>query len=192
MSYGNSSGTSYGGGGLGDILSDLSGIESHADNHSGTSGDRSLFSSALGMLQQRQGELQNEDVDEDHMVNSHQSYFGGGGTGGEATSGGMGAAAAMQALKMFNQGGSGSSGSSGSGNQQEYIGMAMGQAAKLFEQQQASGNVASGESKESAVQKAGEMALKMYMKSEMSGGSSESGSGSSGGGLMGLAQKFMK
>lgn len=63
--------------------------------------------------------------------------------------------------------------------------MAMGQASKLFEQQASQGNVAAGASKESAVQQAGEMALKMYMKSQMSGGSS----GASG--LMGLASKFL-
>lgn len=47
------------------------------------------------------------------------------------------------------------------------------------DQQQSSGNVASGASKESVVQEAGEQALKMYM-----------GSGS-GGGLMSMASKFM-
>lgn len=52
------------------------------------------------------------------------------------------------------------------------------------EQQQASGNVSSGASKESAVQEAGQMALKMYMQSEMGGSSG-------GGGLMSLASKFM-
>lgn len=54
----------------------------------------------------------------------------------------------------------------------------------LLDQQAANGNVAEGESKESAVQQAGEMALKMYMKSEMGGSSG-------GGGLMSLASKFM-
>ena len=61
---------------------------------------------------------------------------------------------------------------------------AMAQASKLFDSQSAQGNVASGASKESAVQKAGEMALKMYMQSQ--GGSSGGGMGS----LMGMASKF--
>lgn len=91
----------------------------------------------------------------------------------------MGSAAAMQALKMFTGGGSGNS--QGGNSQNAFIGMAMGQASKLFEQQSSQGNVASGESKESAVQQAGEIALKMYMKSQ--------GGGSSG--LMGLASKFL-
>jgi len=61
--------------------------------------------------------------------------------------------------------------------------MAMGQAAKLFDQQSAQGNTSSGATKQDAVTKAGEMALKMFMKSEMSGGG--------GGGLMSMASKFM-
>jgi hypothetical protein len=52
---------------------------------------------------------------------------------------------------------------------------------QLFEQQQAGGNVASGAKKESAIQSAAEMALKMYMQSQGSGGAS---------GLMGMASKF--
>ena len=63
----------------------------------------------------------------------------------------------MQALKMFT---GGESGSSQSGNSQNaFIGIAMAQASKLFDQQSSQGN-ASG-SKESAVQQAGEMALKV-------------------------------
>lgn len=90
----------------------------------------------------------------------------------------MGNAAAMQAMKMFTGGGS----SSGSGStQSELIGLAMSEASKLFEQQSSAGKVGSGASKESAVQQAGEMALKMYMKSQAQ----------SSGGLMGLASKFM-
>ena len=95
----------------------------------------------------------------------------------------MGTAAAMQALKMF-QGSSGSS----SGSQSAFIGMAMSQASKLFDSQSSQGNVESGASKESAVQKAGEMALQMYLKSQ---GGSSSGGGSSMSGLLSLASKFM-
>jgi hypothetical protein len=43
--------------------------------------------------------------------------------------------------------------------------------------------VASGTGKESAVEKAGEMAMKMYLKSQ--------GPSHGGGGLMGMASKFM-
>lgn len=90
----------------------------------------------------------------------------------------MGNAAAMQAMKMF-MGGGGSSG--GGSTQSEFIGLAMSEASKLFEQQSSAGKVSSGASKESAVQQAGEMALKMYMKSQAQ----------SSGGLMGLASKFL-
>jgi hypothetical protein len=90
----------------------------------------------------------------------------------------MGSAAAMQALKMFT---GGQSGATAQGNSQNaFVGMAMAEASKLFDQQAGQGNVASGANKQSAIQQAGEMALKMYMKSQ--GG---------GGGLMGLASKFL-
>lgn len=89
----------------------------------------------------------------------------------------MGNAAAMQALKMF------TGGSGGGSSQSEFIGLAMGEASKLFDQQSSSGRVSSGSSKESAVQQAGEMALKMYLKSQ-------GGSGGSGG-LLSFASKFM-
>jgi hypothetical protein len=71
----------------------------------------------------------------------------------------MGSAAALQALKTFTSGGSGNS--AGGNSQNAFVGMAMGQASKLFDQQSSQGNVSSGSSKESAIQEAGEMALKM-------------------------------
>lgn len=107
----------------------------------------------------------------------HKKFFGGEDDGREADAPSMGNAAAMQALKMF----TGGSGGSGGSSQSEFIGLAMSEAAKLFESQSASGKVSSGASKESAVQQAGEMALKMYMKSQAQ----------SSGGLMSLASKFM-
>lgn len=83
-----SSGTPYGGG-FGDLLSNFSKIEDHADNHSGSSGDRSLFSSALNMISQNSERLQSEDVDEDHAVKAHRKYYSNEGGSGEATSSGM-------------------------------------------------------------------------------------------------------
>ena len=44
--------------------------------------------------------------------------------------------------------------------------------------------------KQSAVMKAGEMALKMYLKGQMGGGGASGGSG--GGGLLSMASKFMQ
>lgn len=83
------------------------------------------------MLSGKKPQLQNEELDERHAVNSHQNYYGGGnGGGGQADSGSMGSAAAMQALKMFN--GGGQSGGGGKQGQSQFIGMAMGEASKLF------------------------------------------------------------
>jgi len=91
----------------------------------------------------------------------------------------------MQALKMFSGGGGSSGGSqSQSGSQNQFVGMAMSEASKLFDQQSSQGQVASGTDKQSAINSAAKMAMQMYMKSQ--------GGGSSGaGGLMSLASKFM-
>lgn len=120
-------------------------------------------------------------------VNQHKKLYGGEDDGStEHDSSSMGNAAALQALKMFT-GGGGGGGSAGS-SKSEFIGLAMAEASKLFEQQSAAGKVSSDTSKESAVQQAGEMALKMYLKSKTGGG--ESGGGGSSG-LLSLASKFM-
>jgi hypothetical protein len=79
---------------------------------------------------------------------------------------------------MFTSGGGGGQ---GQGSQNQFVGMAMSEASKLFDQQSSQGQVASGADKQSAINSAAKMALSMYMKSQ--GGSS--------GGLMGLASKFM-
>ncbi|KAG9997271.1 hypothetical protein KCU78_g17030, partial [Aureobasidium melanogenum] len=179
--HGHSSGTSYGNvpGGS----DDYSSAAHTAAQHAGDSGDSNLFSNALGMLSGHKA--QQEDVDEDDAMRQHQQFYGGAGQPHPASSGSMGSAAAMQALKMFNQGG----GSSGSGNapksQNDFIGLAMSQAAKLFDQQSSQGNVHQSASKQDAISSAAQMALKMYMKSQGGGG------GSSGSGLMGLMSKFM-
>jgi hypothetical protein len=91
----------------------------------------------------------------------------------------------MQALKMFT-GGSGGSSSGQGGAQNQFVGMAMGQAAQLFDKQSANGNVQGGATKQSAIESAAKMALQMYMKSEMGGGGATGG-----GGLMSLASKFL-
>ena len=78
-----SSGTHYGGGG-GGATRDLSGVEKKAKHHAGhaakdTDEDRGIFSSAVSMISQKSGQLQDEDVDEDSMVDAHKSFFGSGG-----------------------------------------------------------------------------------------------------------------
>jgi len=67
----------------------------------------------------------------------------------------------------------------------------MSQAAKLFDQQLSEGNVSSGASgadKQSAVMKAGELALKMYIQSQSQG--QHAGPGMSG--LIGMAGKLLQ
>jgi len=157
----------------------LSGAAHHAQQHAGDSGDSNMFSSVISHLGQNKQNIGNQQIDEQGAVQSHQQFFGGGGVSQPASSGSMGSASAMQALKMFTGGGSG--GSSGGNSQNAFVGMAMGQASKLFDQQSSQGNVASGSNKESAIQQAGEMALKMYMQSQGGGAS----------GLMGMASKFL-
>lgn len=155
----------------------------HAQQH-GSSEDSSLFSSALGMLSGNKHSYANEDVDEQSAVQAHQAMYGGGGEGRQHSSETMGAGAAMQALKMFTGGGGGTEQRQGS-SQNAFIGMAMGQASKLFDQQSAQGKVEPGADKQSVVNNAAKMALKMYMKSQMGGG------GGGPGGLMSMASKFM-
>ncbi|KAM7222198.1 hypothetical protein V8F06_002470 [Rhypophila decipiens] len=85
------------------------------------------------------------------------------------------------------------------------IGLAMNQAAKLFEQQASRGNLEAGASKESAVMKAGEMALRLFLQSQRDSGPGNKypaagagmpfgGGGTQGGqhaGLLSLAQRMM-
>ncbi|RFU28372.1 hypothetical protein B7463_g7986, partial [Scytalidium lignicola] len=162
-------GGNYGGGGGygGNDDDDFSGAAHHAQQHAGDSGDSSMFSSIAGFLNQNKSHIGSQPVDEQGAVQAHKQFFGGEG-GGSGDSSSMGAAAAMQALKKFSGGGSGDSQSGNSQN--AFIGMAMAEAGKLFDSQSAQGNVSSGSTKETAIQKAGEMALKMYMKSQGGGG----------------------
>jgi hypothetical protein len=92
---------------------------------------------ALGML--NKDKAQNDDVDEDDAVRQHEKFYGNQESGGQASSNNVGAAAAMQAMKMFN----GGSSEQAKGGQNQFIGMAMGQAAQLFDKQQAQGKTVS-------------------------------------------------
>ncbi|KAI1827141.1 hypothetical protein F4861DRAFT_433486 [Xylaria intraflava] len=157
----------------------------HASHHAGDSGDASLFSTMLGALSHKKQKLADEDIDEEEAVRTHKKYFSDEGDDRhEADDRSMGSAAAMQALKMFVGGQSGNT--SQSSSQSAFVGLAMAEASKLFDKQASQGKVSSDSSKESAVMQAGEMALKMYMKSQ---GGGSSGSGASG--LMSLASKFL-
>jgi len=165
---------------------DYSGAQEYAERNHGGSGDSSLFSQALGMLSGKEKDLQHEDVHEEELVNSHRRVYEQDG-GREENSKSIGSAAAMQALKMFSSGG-GSSGSGGKQDSSAFIGMAMSECAKLFDQQNSKGNLSSGADKQDAVNTAAKMAMKLFMKSKM-----DSGSGGSGGmgSLLSMAGKFM-
>ncbi|KAK0731533.1 hypothetical protein B0H67DRAFT_549282 [Lasiosphaeris hirsuta] len=170
---------------------DLQNAAHHAANHAPE--DSSFFSSILGEIGQRKHQVAQEDIDEEDAVSSHKQFFGASPTP-EATSSSMGSAAALQALKLFT---SGSSDTHQPQSQSAFIGLAMSQASKLFDQQASAGNVAASADKQSAVTKAGEMALKMYLKSQaghgggLPGASSGGGSGSLGG-LLSLASKYVQ
>ncbi|KAL7418977.1 hypothetical protein Q5752_006661 [Cryptotrichosporon argae] len=155
-----------------------------ADQYAGNgSSESSLFSSALSRLGGI-GAQNAGDVDEGAVQSNHAQAYGQG-NAGNLDAGSMGSAAALQALKMFTSGQTGAA-SGGGDMQSKMIGMAMSEAAKLFDQ---SGGAASG-SKQDAVNSAGETIMKMLIKSKVSGmmgGSDSGGLGS----LMGLAQKFM-
>ncbi|KAI2622542.1 hypothetical protein GGR54DRAFT_68623 [Hypoxylon sp. NC1633] len=161
----------------------MRGAAEHASRHAGSSGDTDLFSGLLGALTQKKQSLASEDVDEDDAVKQHKRFFErDDDNDNSADDRSMGSAAAMQALKMFSGGQAG--GSSGNSSQGAFVGLAMAEASKLFDQKASQGKVSGDSSKESAVMQAGEMALKMYMKSQ-------GGGGSSGSSLMGLASKFL-
>jgi hypothetical protein len=154
----------------------------------GNDDDGNLFSHAMSFLGKKKDEDDDDDIDEQQMVGAHQQLYGKQSNDGAHDANSLGAGAAMQALKMFAGGGAGAGGmgSQGAGNSQsQFIGMAMAQAGKLFDQQNGQGNVASGADKQSAVNAAAKMAFKMYMKSEGQGG------GGGQGGLLGMASKFM-
>ncbi|RYP17911.1 hypothetical protein DL765_004230 [Monosporascus sp. GIB2] len=166
---------------------DLRGAEEEAARHSGGSGDSSFFSTILGAVKQRKQSLADEDLDEDDAVRQHKRFYDDK-DDDDADDRSMGSAAAMQALKIF------SSGKSENQSQGALIGLAMAEASKLFDQKSSQGKVSGETSKESAVTKAGEMALKFYLKSQgsNSGGSGGGGSDSKMSGLLGLASKFIK
>jgi len=167
-----------------------------AKQHHGEDADSdhtSLFSQAIGFISEHKARFSSEEIDEGQVVSAHQTLYGGGGGGGEGTgqhdADTIGAGAALQALKMFTSGEGGGGG--GGHDQNKLIGMAMAQAGKLWDQQNKHGSVATD--KQSAVNSAAKMALKMYMKSDGGGLSGLGGPAGSGGpGLLNLASKFLK
>ncbi|KAM5371683.1 hypothetical protein ACJZ2D_007848 [Fusarium nematophilum] len=169
---------SQGGGGFSSFLGnlDLDDAKEEAAKNAGSSGDRDFFSSIVGSLGQKQDKLANEDLDEEDAIKKHKKTYEDDDDDDDEK--GMGTAAALQALKLFNKGETQSSSSS----QSAFLGLAMAEASKLFDDKASKGKVSSSASKESVVQQAGEVALKMYLKNQ----------GEQQGGFAGLASKFIK
>jgi len=169
----------------GDGIPDLEQAAVHASGHSGDSGDSSLFKSAVSFLktqaQKKGDDDDDDDIDEEKAVEAHDRAFNQK-QGSSLDAKSMGAAAAMQAFKQFSQGGASNQPKNNEDSKSKLIGMAMAQAAKLFD---SSGGAAGGQ-KQDAVNSAGSMVMKLLMKQklqEMGGG----GGGGSGGGLGSLA-----
>ncbi|KAF4988337.1 hypothetical protein FDECE_15094 [Fusarium decemcellulare] len=173
---------SHGGGsGIASFLGnlDLDHAQQTASNNAGSSGDKDLFSNILGSLGQKQTKLANEDLNEEDAIKQHKQAYDS--ENEEEDNKSMGTAAAIQALKLFNKG-EAQSGSGSSSSQSAFLGLAMAEASKLFDDKASKGKVSADADKQSVVQKAGEVAFKMYLKNQ----------GEQQGGMMGLASKFMK
>ncbi|KAJ7597643.1 hypothetical protein C8J56DRAFT_851981 [Mycena floridula] len=152
-------------------------VVQHATQHG--SGDSSLFSSAMGFLNNNKSQ-HNEPVDEEEVQRAHKQVYHEG-NAGNVSADGIGGAAALQILKQFTSGGSG-----GGGSQSQLISMAMAEASKMFEQSGGAG----GGNKQDAVNSAGMTVMKLLVQSKfsaMTGGGDSGGMGS----MMSLASKFM-
>ncbi|KAI8066369.1 hypothetical protein BC940DRAFT_302668 [Gongronella butleri] len=167
-----------GGGNVGYGRPDPNEAMRYAQQHHGQSEEHSsLFSSVLeqfsGNEEEHNRPVQEEDVN--HLQDAHDRVYNQG-RAHEASSRDLGSAAAMQAFKMFS---SKSSGGGGGGGSSELIGMAMGEATKLF---QAQGGSAGGGSQSEMLKSAVSMAMKLYA----SQGKSEGGGAGGLGAIMGM------
>ncbi|KAJ3477362.1 hypothetical protein NLG97_g8863 [Lecanicillium saksenae] len=157
-----------------DMLSKSSGGDSKQSGGGG--GD--LFSSVLSSIGNND-DLKKGDVDAQDAADKHDQVYNKGDSNSSVNA--MGTAAAMQALKKFTSGGKEEGGS-----KNDFVSLAMGEASKLFDSKSADGSAAKGADKQSVIQKAAEVAMKLYFKSQME----KSGGGI--GGLANLASNFIK
>lgn len=137
-----------------------------------------MFSQIMGAVGQRKDELAKEDIDEDEAQRKHEQVYNDDAKHDENS---LAAAAAMQAFKKF-QNGQGGGGDSAKDSQSSMVSMALSEASKLFDDKSASGKVPAGADKQSVLQKAGEMAMKLYFKNQAQ----------KQGGVMGMASQFLK
>ncbi|RDA87073.1 hypothetical protein CP532_0194 [Ophiocordyceps camponoti-leonardi (nom. inval.)] len=171
---GGSSNDNSGGGGQGQSMS--SGSSSGGGGGSGGGGN-DMMSQIMNAVGQRKGELAKEDVDEDELARKHEQNYK---SDVHSDENGLAAAAAMQAFKRFKDGQGGGDG--GKDGQSSIVSMALSEASKLFDDKESRGKVPAGADKQTVLQKAGEMAMKLYFKNQAQ----------KQGGLMGMASQFMK
>lgn len=139
--------------------------------------DKGLFSSALSFLKGRKDKDDDDDIDEGKMQKHYDKVYQNRPESNQ-DSNSLGAAAAMHAFQMFNS--SDNKSSKSSGGQSKLLGMALKEASNLFDSQSKQGNVQPGVDKQSVMNSASRMALKLFLKNQ--GG---------GGGLLSMASKFM-
>jgi len=156
----------------------------NAERHG--SGESSLFSAALGFLNNNKGE-HDKPLDEEDATRAHEKAYKEGNPAGLNASS-LGSAAALQVLQQFTSGKS--SGGSSSGSSTDLISLAMAEATKLFDK---SGGTASG-NKQDAVNGAAMTIMKLLVQSKFGGGTATTGGNNSGGlgGLLSLASSFAK
>lgn len=133
---------------------DRSAALSHAQQHGASPDDdeSSIFSHALDFLGGNKASITAQnDIDEQAAIGAHQAVYDGRGGEQKHSSETLGAGAALQALKLFTGGGGsglgggshGAGGGGGGSSQAKLIGIAMGQASKLWNEQNGKGNVVS-------------------------------------------------
>ncbi|KAL1411716.1 hypothetical protein Q8F55_002682 [Vanrija albida] len=177
---GGGGGNNNGGGGF-NISSLISGANQQNGNGDALSG---MIGTALGKAQNVGPDAQ---INEQAIQKDHDQAYNQGNAGG-LTASAMGSAAAIQAFKSFASGGQQQQ-SGGGGMIEKLLGMAMSEAAKLFDK---SGGAASG-NKQDVMNSAGETVMKLLVQNQIQGALGGGGGGGGGAGqLLGLASKFLK
>ncbi|KAI7859742.1 hypothetical protein BDC45DRAFT_530208 [Circinella umbellata] len=139
--------------------------------------DEGMFSGVLSKVLDKKDSVQASDDDVQYAENNHRQMYN---EGADASSPhDIGSAAAVEAFQKHRSSG-------GDGGMNALLGMAMGEASKLFSQKQGGGGASSSDKSE-ALQAAAMMAFKLYSQKQGggSGGSSDGGIGSMIGALMG-------
>ncbi|KAF8756232.1 Beta-flanking protein [Rhizoctonia solani] len=153
----------YGGPQFGPSIDQQAAVQ-NATQHSGGTGDTSLFSTALGFLNQNQAQ-HTEPINEQHVQNAHAEAY----EKGKASS--LDAGSLELPLQC---------------NRSQLIGMAMSEASKLFESQESK----TGQ-KQDAVNSAAMTVMKLLVQSKTGPGATNAG-GNDFGSLLNLASKFLK